>query len=388
MALGGLIMFGLVAPASFAAPPIGAFEDPVASLVQAKKKKKKAKHNYRTYVSTTVSGDGSNADVTLNSGSVGYHYRKIPITGLKASDPFPFYLMSKVGEAQSIGEESWATADNYFFSEGNVWVYYGDSLTSGGHTTYNDYAPGDYRYFGFYGGTQAKKRKKSTYKIYDVTVSGTETDADATANPYVDLPSYTFYYRKVPIANLATDNLLDIRVYYKSPADADFSQDQWYPKNYEYFISNGYLYFAYGSKNSVFSDYYNNTDYRIFVYSNEKKKKRKLKKQYVKKYQLNIPADTSLADRVGTYTDGDYVEKSYFKRLAIPGIKMSDYKNLQVLRKNGSPSTLPADTWELGTFQVTDGCIWIEYGYDVTNAGSPTTYYDSGSGDYRVYVYK
>ena len=352
--------------------------------------KKKTKHNYRAYTAINVSGNGSNADATLYSSYVGYHYRKIPVSGLKMTDAFPYYLMAKAGAIQDIGEESWITADNYFMSSGNLWVYYGDSLISDGF--YADYAPGDYRYFSFYGGTQAKKRKKAAYKSYSVTVGGTESNADATAIPYSDIPTLTYYYRKVPLTNFNMANLVDFRLFRKEAADADFSEDRYSPVNYDYFFTNGYLYIPYGAKYSTpgasFWDFYNNYDYQVFVYSNEKKKKKKLTKQYVKKYQFSISSGASYADRTGTYTDGAYVQNTYYKRLAIPGLKKNDYKNIRVMRKNTDPATFEADTWEPGTFQVTDGNIWIDYGYDITDTGFPTTYSDSASGDYRVYVYK
>lgn len=383
-----LLLCGLSAPANWVlAESTPLFNDPVANLTAAKKKK--AKHNYRTYTPTTISGDQNNADATFGSGSTHQYYRDFPIKGLKVSNPFAFYLMSKVDADQGFGEESWSQADNYFFTEGNIWVYYGYGFTYDGAVHYYDYAAGDYRYFSYYGGAKAKKRKNAAYKVYNYTVTGDENNADATAIPYLNIPNRTYYYRKLAVPDLETTKMVDFRVFRKTAADEEFAQDQWFPVNYDYFITNGYLYIPYGSMGNCppFSDYYNNRDYRIFVYSDGLKKKNRLKKQYFKKYQFNVSNNLAAADKVANYGDSDYSTNTYYKKFALSGTKMNDFPNIQVIQKTGITSTFDADTWTPGNYLVTNGYIWINYGYDETQSGDFTSY-DTGSGDYRVYVYK
>jgi hypothetical protein len=367
--------------------PAGKF----ANLI-AQKKKKKAKHNYRTLISTTVSGDQNNSDYTVTEdsgiGSTADYYRKIPVSGLKISNPFAHYLMVRTNEVEGLGEEAWGEFDNYLMTEGNLWVNYGWSSTYDGTTTYYDYATGDYRNFTYNGGTEKKARKNPAFKVYSFNNSGDESNADATTIPYSYAPSTTFYYRKVNIPNFSLANLADYRIFRKD-SDQVNGQDSWIPLTYGYFVTDGGIYVNYGykSNSSEFTNYYNG-DYRVFIYSNGKKKKKKLTKQYVKRYSFNAAGGASNADKTLIYSDTDYSEKIYYKKFAIPSLKMTDYPNVRVLNRSVFDAGIGTETWSPSSFFITNGYIWVEYGYDASEEGSPYTYYNLGEGEYRVFLYK
>jgi hypothetical protein len=414
LALGGLIAFSFAVPVCFAAPrpPMSPFPTQrdenqqmrtsqlfkpfgkIANLIaQKKKKEKKSKHNYRTLISTTISGDQNNSDYTVTSDYSGGdsssdYYRKIPVSGLRISNPFAYNLMSKVGMVEGLNEEAWGEEDNYLVTEGNLWAWYGWGSTTGGVFTYNDYGAGDYRCFTYNGGTEKKVRKNPAYKLYSFTISGNENNADAAANPYVWSPESTYYYRRLDIPNLNLTNLMDYRIFRKDTSLVN-GQESWIPVDYDYFVADGSLYVAYGDKYGN-SDFYNTYtgDFRVFIYSNGKKKKKKLTKQYVKRYILSAASGAGNADKTLVFSDTDFSQKEYYKKFAIPGLKMVDYPNLRVLNKSTFNAGIGVATWVPSSFFVTDGYIWVNFGYDDSENGGPYTYYNLGEGEYRIFLYK
>lgn len=357
---------------------------------------KKTKKNYRSLSAFSVSGNGSDSDASIiSTSSLAYFtnlYRKVPIPGLSMSDPFPFRIFKKSASKEGFEEENWGGMTNYFITDGYLWFYYGYNYTYGGQATYNDFSTGDYRYFNYFGGTKAKRRKRQAVKTYSLTASGDENDADASGIPYVSEPATVYYYRKLAIPELKMDNFVDYRVYRKNSFYQGFSDESWYAVSSNYFVTDGYIYVAYGRKStdsgSTFTSL-NNGDYRIFIYSDGKKKKKKLTRQYTKRYAFNVPGGEDTADKISTTTNSyGYTTKLYYKKFTMPEAKMANFPNARVVKKNSFPASLPSDSWSQGSYYVIDGYLWINYGLETISPSGTSTYYDIGPGDYRVFLYK
>ncbi|HLM83831.1 MAG TPA: hypothetical protein VK254_01305 [Candidatus Bathyarchaeia archaeon] len=348
-----------------------------------------AKKSYRATRSFTVSGDQTNPDATITSiggiSSTDYFYRQADFPGLKMDDPFSMRVFLKNDPTDGFEEESWSSWDRYFVTAGNLWLYYGSNNTWGGNTTYSDYATGDYRYSSYFGGVQKKKRKHGVFKTYSFHPTGDNTDADADIVPYDYAPNSHYYYRKVAVPELMMSNLADFRVFKKESTYEGFSAQSWMPVMDDYFITDGYLYMTYGYKNGN-SNFVpmNDTNFRVFVYNDGKKKKNKLKKQYVKMYNFSTPASESGADKVAFFSGDGFTSTSYYKKQAVSGARMANFPNIQVMKKNNFPSGFSEESWSPLNYTMTDGNIWIEYGYKMDE--DPFT--DSGVGDYRIFRYR
>lgn len=355
---------------------------------------KKTKKNYRSLSAFSVSGDGSDSDASIISSSAysvpSTLYRKAAIPGLSISDPFPFRIFKKSVSRQGFEEENWGGMTNYFISNGFLWINYGQNSTFGGQTTFSDAYSyrGDYRYFNYFGGTKTKKRKHQAYKTYSLTTSGDENNADASGS-YASDPTYVYYYRKLAIPELKTDNLVDYRIYRKNAFYQGFSDESWTAVGSSYFITDGYIYMTYGYKSTApGSRFYsqNNGDYRIYIYSNGKMKKKKLTRQYAKRYAFNVPGGESTADKISTYTNPSGVTYNlYYKKFTVPEAKMANFPNALVMRKNNFTASLPSESWSQGGYTIVDGYLWINYGSKLVSTG---VYSDSGSVDYQVFLYK
>lgn len=400
IALGGVILFGFLVPATWARPlPFGLLSWPeqpqkstVANPLQsydlnaqliAAKKKNKVKHNYQTYLSITASGNQNNSDGTVTdtsgTGSVTSYYRKLAVSKLLVSNPFAFSVLEKPSEDLGLGEEVWADpgvfadSDECLMSDGNLWFMYGQSDPS-----YYDYGNGDYRYFGYNGGTEEKVRNHPAYKVYNFSVTGAENNADVVA-PLYGGSDQNYYYRKLSIPNLKADNLMDYQIFMKSTSQIG-GQETWIPVEYFYFVTDGAIYVAYGYKSGGGSFQADHTgDYRVFVYSNGKSKKKKLTKQYVKEYTFNVPTGGSNADK----TVGSGSVKDYFKELVIPGLKTTDYPNIKALYQSKFNAGIGQVTWCPAVFLVADGQLLAWYGEN-----DNSTYSDFASGNYQVFLYK
>jgi len=348
--------------------------------------------NFRNRKSFSVTGDGSNADASIvYVGGVSTstdHYRKVSFSGLKMANPFSYTAYRQIDPTSGFGNDAWSFDDHYFMTDGNLWFYYGDSTTMDGTTTYHDYSVGNKRYFQYYGGTKKKKRKNSAYKTYEVNVTGTENDADATSQEGTE-PAY--YYRRVSVPELNTANLVDYGIFSKNDFPQGFSDESWMLENSNYFLADGFLYIAYGYKYG--SNFYRFDDggtiFRFFTYSDGKRKKGRLKKQYVKKYSFSVPNDPNAADKVLSSDDGDgsfYYE--YYKKIRIKGAKTEDFPNIQVIRKNSFASGYANESWSHRDFAITDGYLWVYYGYKDVDENGVGEYKDSGSGDYRAFLYR
>lgn|GEM_PF-1483706 len=392
------LILGLAAPADWVlAESESLFPDPVSNLTAAKKKKKKKKkHNYRSLTESDVTGgDQNNSDASGYYASVlstqTVYFRKIPVPGLSVSNPFPIRVQRYVTPATGFEEEHY-TGGGYLISNGNVWVNYGYQLSSGTGST-NFTGATNHRIFNYNGGTRKKTTKRQAFKSYDFSVSG-DSDADVVATiSNSGYSAWTQYFRKISIPGLKVSNLGDYRIYVKNAYyQVGINEDYWVPISSNYFITDDYLYVAYaydiyGSHAIMYSPYNPAGDYRFFLYSDGKIKKKKLTKQYVKKYTFNVPGGQSTADKIVTLENAPSTSYYYYKKVAIPGLKMNDQFNIRVLKKVNFTSGFTGEAWAPGSFYVTDGYLWINYGLRAVS-GSVDTYGDIGNGDYQVYVYK
>jgi hypothetical protein len=354
------------------------------------KKKKKTKKNYRSLTSTTVSGDETNGDVAVLYNYwltyQTFYYRRVPVPGLSLADPFPLQIERKSSSITGFEEEHWSGMSNYFISEGNVWLNYGYRLLYGPTDTTSFTSVGDHRIFSYNGGTRKKATKRKALSVIDFSISGDESNADATAVLPAN-PTTTYYYRKVSIPGLRVANLGDYRIMQKNPYFQGISEEYWAPAGSNYFLTDDYLYVAYGSKyNNSYSTIYPPFspigDYRFYLYSDRKIKKKKLTKQYVKRYAFNIPGGESAADKAATFTSGPSTVTYYYKKATIPGLRMANHYNMKVMKKNSYLSGFSDNLWSEGIFSTTDGAIWILYGMKL--GSSP--YIEIGAGDYQVFL--
>ena len=171
-----------------------------------------------------------------------------------------------------------------------------------------------------------------------------------------------YYYRKVTVPELDMDNLADYRVYQKNSFYSGFTDESWTAigSNY-YFITDGYLYVAYGYKTGA--SFYNlnqsGETFRLFLYSDGKRKKNRLTNQYVKRYAFNVANDQSVADKISSYTSSGVTTNYYYKRVTVPEAKNANFGNLRIVKKNSFTTGYSGESWSPGVYQVTDGYIWI-----------------------------
>lgn len=367
-----------------------------ADYVQLKKKKKKTNHNYRSLTTTTVSGDDTNSDASVLYNTLSYYptyyYRKIPVAGLTLANPFPLRIEHNITPVSGFEEEHWGGVSNYFITEGNVWVNYGYKVTSIPIPTTSFLSVGGYRTFVYNGGTRKKPTKRQAIRVYSFSVSGDESNADTTAISPANPFAYNYFYRKISIPGLRVANLGDFRLMQKNPYYQGVNEEHWAPVNASYyFITDDYLYVAYGNNflNLPYTLLYNpalaSGDYRFYLYSDGKKKKKKLTKQYIKRYTFNVPGGESIADKTALVAPNAPPNYNfYYKRISLPGLSMADHYNMKVMKKNNFTSGFSGESWSEGSFYTTDGALWINYG---TKQGT-APYTDTGAGDYQVFLYK
>jgi hypothetical protein len=351
-----------------------------------------AKKYYWSRSNFSVTGDGSNADASIvyvgGISTSTNHYRKASISGLRMANPFSYRVFQQMDPEWNFGEEAWNVKDRYFMTDGYLWFHYGTSQTVGSETTYSEYSTGNFRYFKYYGGNKKKKRSNSVRKTYEFAVSGTESDADATSRD--SSSATTYYYRKVAVPEFETGNLADYRLYEKNDFPQGFDDESWMLLNEYFFVTDGYIYIKYGSKYGSTFTVDDETTYRLFIYSDMKRKKSRLEKQYSKKYAFSIPNDPTAADKVASYTDSDgYVMKEYYKKYPLKGAKIADFPNVLLIKKNNFASGYADESWSEKGYTISDGYLWVCYGYETIEPGNAAgTYEDSASGDYRIFVYK
>lgn len=284
-----------------------------AEVVQLKKKKK-SKHNYRFLTSSNVSGDNTNGDAGVFANNwltyQTFYYRRIPVAGLSVGDPFPLRIERKMTSVGGFEEEHWSGVVNYFITEGNVWMNYGSRTTFGPNPAINTFNnTGDYRIFAYNGGTRKKPTKHKALKVYSFSVSGGENDADATGVLPLS-PGTTYYYRRISIPGLRVANLGDYRILQRNPYYQGVDGEYWAPATASVLLADDCIYVGYGGKSggAPFSTLYTPVsipgDYKFYLYSDGKMKKKKLTKQYVKRYTFNVPGGDSTADKITTDTNG------------------------------------------------------------------------------------
>jgi hypothetical protein len=238
---------------------------------------KKTKHNYKSANFFNVSGDQTNADGTTSTTSGAYdyryYYRKVAVPGLKMSDPLPLRLSGEYADAYTMYPAgSWVGRSNFSITDGYIYINYGaGTKTPSSDWIYLFLYTGNYKLFNYYGGKSAKRTKRNCAQIFDVSVSGDDSDEDAEIAPYSYAPSTYSYYRKIPVKNLKTTSLPDYRVYKKGTYDSDFGES-WASSGISFF-TDGYAWIMYGIKSgSSYSDI-NEGDFRICFPEKVKKAK-------------------------------------------------------------------------------------------------------------------
>ena len=138
-------------------------------------KKKKSKKYYRSVSDYSVTGDASDSDAAvqpINSSTWSYYYRRVAVPGLKMSDPYPFRIQAQTDSVEGFTEDHWSGNSSYFITDGYLWQRYG--YTSAPGQSFLDLGLGNYRYFNYYGGTKAKKRKNKRTSIMNSQLAGTK----------------------------------------------------------------------------------------------------------------------------------------------------------------------------------------------------------------------
>ncbi|KKT33818.1 MAG: hypothetical protein UW19_C0005G0064 [Candidatus Moranbacteria bacterium GW2011_GWF2_44_10] len=92
----------------------------------------------------SVSGDATNADVSLNSGMFTLYYRKVSVPGLKTDNEMNMRLMKKNNFFSGFSEESWGGAA-YYTDNGAIYIMYGSEVNATG--VFTDTGIGNYRLF-------------------------------------------------------------------------------------------------------------------------------------------------------------------------------------------------------------------------------------------------
>jgi hypothetical protein len=340
---------------------------------------KKAKHNYKTANFFSVTGDQTNADGTTSATSGAYdyryYYRKVAVPGLKITDPLTLRLFGKNANSWlSYPDGSWISKSNYSIADGYLYLQYGSGvkLTD---WLYSFLYTGDYRLFSYYGGKSAKRTKRNCAQIFNVSISGDDSDEDAEIAPYSYAPSTYSYYRKIPIKNLKTTSLPDYRVYKKGTYDSDFGES-WASSGISFF-TDGYAWIMYGaSSNGQYQDLAEG-DFKICFPEKVKKAK-----NHSKRYIFSVSGDDSNADKEVAY----YTSTYYYRKVAVPGLKIDDQFNMRLMKKANFVSGFSEEAWTGGTYYISeDGYIYVLYGQ---KSSYNNIFYDTGTGDYRLFVYK
>lgn len=343
---------------------------------------KKAKHNYKTASFFDVSGDQTSADATVSKSQYGttfyYFYKKIAVPGLKTSDPLPLRLFAKGSSSFGYGEGSWVGKSNFSITDGYLWIQYGSRQ---GELQYGLFDTGDYRLFTYYGGKSTKKTKRQCAQIYNVSISGNAGNADASIVPYSYIPGTTFHYRKIPVKGLKTTSLPDYQMYKKDTFDPGLEGESWAASGPSFF-TDGYFWVAYGYSSG--GQYYNlnEGDFRLCL-----PEKVARSKNHAKRYTFSVSGDASNADAVRTYGTS-YTYTYYYRKVSIPSVKMDNQPNIRLVRKSNFVSGFSQESWSGSSYYTSDGVLYIQYAYQITTPSGGNTYYETGIGDYRLFVYK
>jgi hypothetical protein len=250
---------------------------------------------------------------------------------------------------------------------GSGW-YYTDWAYS-----FND--TGDYRLFTYYGGKSAKKTKRQCAQIFDVSVSGDASDADASIVPYSYNTGMVNYYRKIPVKKLRTTSLPDYRVYKKDTFGSGLGAESWASSGISFF-SNDYAWITYGySADGQYHDLAEGT-YRICFPEKVSKSR-----NHVKRYIFSVSGDEENADISINYSSTKY----YYRKVLVPGLKTDNIPNMRLVKKANFVSGFSEEAWTGGSYHVENGFIYILYGY---RTSFNNTYYDVGTGNYRLFIYK
>jgi hypothetical protein len=349
---------------------------------------KKAKHNYKTANFLNISGDQTNADAdivrTSSMSNYHYYYRKIAVPGLKVSDPLPFQWFKKNSAVAGFSDENWGSKGGYFITDGYLWMPYGYMVTGLEQLGMLNSDTGDYRLFSYYGGKDTKKTKRNCGKIFNFNVSGDATNADAAIAPYSFIPNSFYYYRRISLAGLKTANMPGYRIYKKNSFYSGLNEESWSPTG-PYFFADGAIWIAYGVNGPTGFVSMNEGDFRLCLYDKNLKNKGK---KYAKRYIFSVSGDENNSDMATTTSTIPVVLTSYYRKIAIAGLKMSDESNLSILKKNEFVSGFSEDSFSpLSTtlYMITDGYLYIQYEQRYAGATQST---ETGEGDYRVFVYK
>lgn len=343
---------------------------------------KKTKHNYKSASFFDVSGDQTSADATASRSQYGttfyYFYKKIAVPGLKISDPLPLKLFKKNLTSDGYAEGSWTGRSNFSITDGYLWIQYGSRQ---GDSQYGAFDTGDYRLFTYYGGKSTKKTKRQCAQISDFSVSGDASDADASIVPDSYAPGMTYHYRKIPVKGLKTTSLPDYRMYKKDTYDSGLEGESWAASGPSMF-TNGYIWVVHGaSYNGVYYDL-NEGSFRFCLPEKIAKSR-----NFAKRYTFSVSGNASNADATRTWGTS-YIYEYFYRKVSVPSVKMDNQPNLRLIKKNNFFSGFSEESWSGSSYYLSDGALYVQYAYQVTNPSGSTTYYETGLGDYRLFVYK
>ena len=326
-----------------------------------------------------VSGDQTNPDGTTSRTYYGYDYqyfyRKVAVPGLKISDPLPLKIFGDSNFLPIYPGGSWSGRSNFSITDGYMYVQYG-SGTKYADWIYTFPYMGNYKLFTYYGGKSTKKTKRNCAQVSNFSVSGDDGNEDAEIVLYSYSPNSYYYYRKIPVKNLRTTSLPDYQAYKKDTYTSDFRAESWASSGLSFF-TDGYAWILYGVKfGSTYSDM-NEGDFRVCFPEKVKKSK-----NHSKRYVFSVSGNDLDADNTVTYSTTTY----YYRKYNVPGLKIDDQPNMRLMKKANFVSGFSEEAWTGGSYYISeDGAIYILYGQ---KSSANNIFYDTGTGDYRLFVYK
>ncbi len=114
------------------------------------------------------------------------------------------------------------------------------------------------------------ENSNSNVKVYNFTLSGTCTDADATIASDPDDPDDYELYRKFSIPEISISDMPKLALYKKKQVMGGFSGDLWASSSQnEFLITDGYIWLSYGypdDNGSCDIRDIRKGDYRLFIY--------------------------------------------------------------------------------------------------------------------------
>lgn len=340
---------------------------------------KKTKRNYKTANFVNISGDQTNADATADYTSTGGYqyrnlYRKIAVPGLKASDPLPFRIYGQSKTPASYPEGSWVAGSSYSIADGYLYVKYGYGYNSPNWLYYIG-STGDYRLFTYYGGKSTKKTKRQCAQIFDFSVSGDASNADASIVVSSNNPNTISHYRKISLNNLKLTSIPDYQLYKKDTYNPGLGVESWSPASIHFF-SDGNGWIQYGnSSNGQFTST-NTGDFRLCFPEKISKSK-----SFVKRYIFSVSGDATNAD-VSVISGPSTL---FYRKVSVPGLKTDNELNMRLMKKASFVSGFSDEAWGGGSYCTEDGAIYIMYGVKLNGSDTMTDY---GLGNYRLFAYK